>query len=215
VRYTQDGFSVALEKDYFPNIDNFSAATKSGLPTLTARYEGSAGDGVNYVAAGLVRYLTSDDGTTEESAFGYGVFTGLSADFGGFSVQGSVSYFDGANAYLYRSGENFVGIDAYMFNGDLETVAGYGGTLGVSAKVGPGSVNVAYGIAKMDLDDLNRDIGVSATTHESNSNLFVNYQWNPKDHLMMGVELGYFEADFYQGGSADATRIMYSAQYSF
>lgn len=215
VRYTQGGLSVALEKDYFPNIDNYSVATKSSLPTLTARYESSVSKGVNVVVAGLARQLSVDDGVSDESALGYGGFAGVSVQAGSFTIQGVINYSEGANAYLYRSGNDFGGIDAYLFNGDLKTVSGYGGTLGVSTKVGVGSVNIVYGMVEMDLDDYNDDVGVAAGTHESNSNLFVNYQWNPSDNVMMGVELGYFDTEFFSGGSADAKRIMYSAQYSF
>ncbi len=215
VRYTQGAFSVSAEKDYFPNIAQHPDETKTSLPTFTARYESSVSDGVNVVVAGLVRRLSFDDGMTEDSALGYGAFTGVSVKMGEFSIQGAFNYSNGANAYLYRSGNNFGGIDAYLSNGSLETVSGYGGTLGVSANVGPGSLNIAYGMATIDLDDYDNDVGVDAGTHETNTNIFVNYQWNPVENVMMGVELARFEADIYGGGSADASRIMYSTRYSF
>lgn len=213
-RYTTGDFSIALEKDYFPNISS-SVAKKSSLPTLTARYESAVNDDVTFVVAGLVRHLSVDDGSTDASVLGYGAFTGVTVQLDGFSIQGAFNVSKGANAYLYRSGDNFGGTDAYLFNGDLETVTGYGGTIGVSVPTSSGSFNAAYGIAKMDLDDMANDVGVSATAHESNSNIFVNYQWNTTDHIMMGVELGYFDVDFYNGGSEDATRLMYTARYSF
>jgi len=215
VRYTQGGFSVALEKDYFPNVDNWSAATKSSLPTATARYETALSEDVNVVVAGLVRQVAFDDGVTDETAVGYGGFAGASVQLGDVKVQGAVHYHDGANAYLYRSGENFIGIDAYLFNGDLETVPGYAATLGFSTKIGAGDFNAVWGMTKMDLDDYNDDVGVPAGAHETNTTAFVNYLWYPTDNVMMGVELGYFDAEFYHGDSADATRIMYSARFSF
>ncbi|WP_020407850.1 DcaP family trimeric outer membrane transporter [Hahella ganghwensis] len=215
VRYTRGAFSVSAEKDYFPNIDNYSSSTKTSVPTFTARYESSISDSVNVVVAGLVRRLSFDDGMTDESALGYGTFAGASVKLGEFSIQGAFNYSDGANAYLYRSGNDFGGIDAYVFNGSLETVTGYGGTLGVSTSIGSGSLNIAYGMATMDLDDYDNDVGVAVGTHETNTNMFINYQWKPMDNVMMGVELARFETDFYGAGSADASRVMYSARYSF
>lgn len=213
VRYSDGGLSFALEKDYWPSISGGS--TKSSLPTATARYEGSAGDGVNYVVAGLGRLLSVDDGTVDESTVGFGAFTGVNVNLGAVTLHGVINYSNGANGYLYRSGNNFIGTDAYLHNGSLETVSGYGGSIGLSTKVGEGDLNIVYGTVKMDLDDMNNDVGVAAGTHETNTNMFVNYQWYPVDNVMMGVELGYFKSDIYGGGDADATRVMYSAKYSF
>ncbi|WP_425640939.1 DcaP family trimeric outer membrane transporter [Marinomonas gallaica] len=214
VRYTDGGMSFSLEKDYYPNLGN-GATTKSSMPTFTARYEGSASDNVNFVVAGLGRMLASDDGTTDESAVGVGAFTGVNVNMGTVTLHAAINYSDGANAYLYRSGGNFGGTDAYLHNGDLETVSAYGGTIGLSTKVGDGDLNIVYGKVKMDLDDMNNDLGNVGGNNESNSNAFVNYMWYPVDNVMMGVEVGYFKSDYYNGGDADATRVMYSAQYSF
>ena len=54
------------------------------------------------------------------------------------SIQGSVNYSDGANSYMWRSGENYYAADAYVNpnNGDVETISTYGATLGTSIKLG-------------------------------------------------------------------------------
>lgn len=213
VRYTDGSLSVALEKDYWPNLSG--GTSKSSLPTFTARYEGSASDGVNFVVAGLARQLTHDTGVQDDSAIGMGAFTGVDVNLGAVTLHGVINYSNGANGYLYRSGNNFIGTDAYLHNGSLETVSAYGGSIGLSTKVGEGDLNLVYGTVKMDLDDMSDDVGVAAGTHESNTNMFVNYQWYPVDNVMMGVELGYFQADYYGGGDADAMRVMYSTRYSF
>ncbi|WP_231870816.1 DcaP family trimeric outer membrane transporter [Marinomonas aquimarina] len=219
VRYSDGGLSFALEKDYWPNVNDgssdWSGSTKSAAPSFTARYEGSAADGVNYVVAGVGRILTLDDGTTDESAVGFGAFTGVDVNMGAVTLHAVVNYSDGANAYLYRSGGNFGGTDAYLHNGDLETVSAWGGSIGLSTKIGDGDFNIVYGKVKMDLDDMSADLGNVGGNNESNTNAFVNYMWYPVDNVMMGVEVGYFKSDYYGGGDADATRVMYSAQYSF
>lgn len=214
VRYTDGGFSVALEEDYFPNIAN-TADEKSSLPVFTARYEGAASDNVNFVVAGLARSLTSDDGTNDDSAIGMGAFTGLDVNMGAVTLHGVLNYSDGANGYLYRSGANFIGSDAYLNNGDLETVSAYGGSIGLSTKIGEGDFNIVYGTVKMDLDDMQDDLGNVAENHERNTNVFVNYIWYPIDNVTMGVELAHFDVEEYNGDDGDATRLMYSAKYSF
>ncbi|MBM6550163.1 DcaP family trimeric outer membrane transporter [Marinomonas ostreistagni] len=225
VRYTTGGFSVALEEDYYPNIDvatydddgedSNDGNARSSMPVFTARYEGSASDNVNFVAAGLLRQLTNDTGAQDDSAMGFGAFTGVDVDMGGVTLHAVVNYSDGANGYLYRSGGNFGGTDAYLDGNDLETVSAYGGSIGLSTKIGEGDFNIVYGTVKMDLDDMNDDLGTVADNHERNTNVFVNYMWYPVENVMMGVELAHFDVEEYNGDDGDATRLMYSAKYSF
>ena len=213
VRYTDGGLSFALEKNYGSSLNG--GTTKDSLPAFTARYEGAASDSVNFVVAGLARQLSHDTGTQDDTAVGFGAFTGVDVNMGAVTLHAAVNYSDGANSYLYRSGGGWGGTDAYLQGGKLETVSGWGGTVGLSTKIGEGDFNIVYGTAKMDLDDMNNDLGSVGSNNESNSNAFVNYMWYPVDTVMMGVEVAYFKSDYYNGGDADATRVMYSAQYSF
>ncbi|WP_417506946.1 hypothetical protein [Marinomonas gallaica] len=219
IRYTDGGLSFALEKDYFPNVNDgssdWSASTKTSLPTFTARYEGSAAEGVNFVVAGMGRMLTLDDGTTDESTIGFGAFSGVDVNMGAVTLHAVVNYSDGTNSYLYRSGADYTGTDAYLHNGDLETVSAWGGSIGLSSKIGEGDFNIVYGKVKMDLDDMNNDLGNVGGNNKANSNAFVNYIWYPVDNVTMGVELGYFKSDYFDGSDADATRLMYTAKFSF
>lgn len=221
VRYTVGNVSYALEDDYFPNIAN-TTNEKSALPVATVRYEGSMDGGLSLVAAGLLRQLSVDDGANvDETAFGIGAFAGASIDLGdGVSVQGNVNFSDGANSYLYRSGLDFGGPDAYLDGDDLETVSGYGVSLGASFPVGMGQINVSYGITMLDLDDMKDDLALSdaalnALSNETNSNAFVNYQWSPLESVSMGVEYGYFKAERENGDTSDTSRLIYSATFSF
>lgn len=214
IRYTDGNLSFALEKDSSPNLGG-NATKRSSMPTFTARYESSASKDINIVAAGLGRILTSDDGTTNESAFGMGAFTGVDVDMGTVTLHAAINYSDGANGYLYRSGNDFGGTDAYLFNGDLKTISAWGGTIGLSIKAGDGNFNIVYGKVKMDLNDMNNDLGNVGSNNKSNSNTFVNYMWYPVDNVMMGVELAYFKSEYQDGSNADATRLMYSSKFSF
>lgn len=213
VRYTTGGLSVSAEQPVGWGDSTGGAiegATdadeKDGMPALTARYEGSA-DALSFSAAGLVKQVAYDDGTNDDSAIGYGVFGAAKfAVSDTVSIQGSVNYTDGANSYLYLS----YGADAYLDGNDVETISGMAGSIGTSVSLGGGrSVNVMYGMTKLDLDDApNGD-------NETNQNVIVNYMWTPVQNVMMGVELSHWATEANSGDSEEANRIMYSAQYNF
>lgn len=245
LRYTAGPLSVSLEDPRFQRIAGVQAGDSGfdinddgtvtpvaptealqtnasedhSLPALTARFQQELSDVITVSVAGLVQQVKINAGDDDESAFGYGVFAAASfALSGAISIQGAFNYTDGASGYLYRSGSGgFGAADAYLKDGDLETIAGYGGTLGVSADVGPGSLNVGYGFATVDWDDAAGDMGSEfvGAEHKTNSNAFVNYQMTPVENVMIGVEYGYFNVDRQDDESGDANRVLFAAQYSF
>jgi len=214
VRYTTGALSVALEQ---PNTGIANGSAKTSLPAISARFENSGGS-LSYSAAAIVRQVTYDDGANDDSAIGYGAFVaGKLALSDAFSVQGSLNVTDGANGYLYRSGNEFFAPDAYIdSNGDLETISGYGGSLGVSFKMGGGSsINAVYGMTETDFDDALAAGAVAGDTNESNSMAAVNYQWSPVKKVNMGVQYAYHMVDDVSGDDGDASRLMFAAQYNF
>src|SRR5699024_4903359 len=111
---------------------------------------------------------------------------------------GAINYVDGAGNYLYLSGAS----DAYQKGAgpdySLENISGMAGTIGASFDVGGGSsVNIAYGMAKLDMDDYVDDIGGNPT--EQLQNAFVNYMWTPVKSVTMGVEYGFFDKELKSG----------------
>tara|TARA_R100001440_G_scaffold53394_4_gene73097 strand:- start:28066 stop:28923 length:858 start_codon:yes stop_codon:yes gene_type:complete len=221
-RYTMGAMSFSAE-DSNTSVFN-SDDTKESLPTLTARFESAAGP-LSYSAAALVHQISYDTGSDNDDAVGYAVFGAAKfAITPGISIQGALNYSDGANYYLYRSGENFGAADAYLDgSGSLETISGYGGTIGMGFDVGTGSVNVGYGIVTNDWDDAEDDLGLGlpgdddavGNQHETNSNVMLNYQFSPVKNVMMGVEYGYFMVDEVDGDDGDASRILFAGQYNF
>jgi hypothetical protein len=194
-----------------------ASVEKDGLPTFTARIDNSI-DSLSYSAAVLVHQNAYDTGTSDESSFGFGAFAAAKLGLSDMiSVQGALNYSDGANSYLYRSGSNFYAADAYVGpNGDVENIAGFGGTLGVSMKTAPGaSVNVVYGIAMTDLDDAVADGAVAATAQEANSMAAINYQWAPVKNVNMGVQYAFHQSELNSGDTGSASRLHFAAQYNF
>lgn len=216
VRYTTGPMSFSIEDPSAQAVLAAGGNTRTSAPAFTARFEDSA-DAVSYAASASASQVTADDGTNDDSAIGFSAAASAKLKLGDmFSVQGSVNYTDGATGYLWRSGSNYYGPSAYIDGDSVETIEAYGGNVGVSMALGGGSsINVAYGMTTMDLDDA---IAAGATTDadpETNQNLFVNYMWTPVQNVMMGVEYGYFDQETVAGDSADANRLMFAAQYSF
>ena len=218
MRYTTGPLSFSLEE---PTSSFVTTAAndvqKDSMPALTARLEDSA-DGLSYSAAVLAHQVGYDDGTNDESSFGFGAF--LSAKMAVtdmITIQGNVSYSDGANSYLYRSGENFGAASAYVDgNGDVETISGYGATIGTGINLGGGrSINVGYGMVEVDWDDAEADGIAVADQSETNSAIMANYKWSPVKNVMMGVEYQFLSRENVDGTDGDASRILFASQYNF
>ncbi len=227
IRYTTGPLSFSIEDpssqivynsdeiDADDNPTGVSELTKTSMPAFTARFEDST-DAVSYAASAVVSQVSADDGTNDDNAMGFAVSAGAKFKLTDmFSVQGSATYTDGANGYLWRSGSNYFGASAYVDGDSLETIEGYGGNVGVSmALAGGSSINVAYGMTTLDLDDAVA-AGTPDSIAETNQNVFVNYMWTPVKNVMMGVEYGYFDQETVAGDSADANRLLFAAQYNF
>ncbi|MFP3976488.1 DcaP family trimeric outer membrane transporter [Marinobacter sp. KMM 10035] len=212
LRYTTGALSVSAEQP-MNSVEGAGAAAKDGMPALTARFEDSSG-GLSYSAAVLAQQLGYDTGTTDDSAFGFATFVaGKIALSDMITIQGTLSFTDGASNYLYRSGV----ASAYVApNGDVETISGYGGSLGAGFKLGNGrSINIGYGMTEVDLDDGVADGVIAATTSETISAVMANYQWTPVKNVMMGVEYQYGMREVQSGDDGDASRLLFAAQYNF
>jgi hypothetical protein len=225
IRYTTGALSLAIEQPFGSvgnGVDGNGAPetddTKTGSPILSAKLEDSQG-GLSYSAAVMAKQIAYDTGTQDDSAIGYAAFIAgkiMLTDM--FSVQGTIGFADGASSYVYRAGGNFGQYDGYVnpANGDLETVEAYGGALGASMNLGGGrSVNLGYGTATVDLDDAVADSGLSSNTTDTNTMIFLNYQWTPVESVKMGVEFANLETETQGGNDGDANRVMFLAQYSF
>ncbi|RBP76355.1 DcaP family trimeric outer membrane transporter [Marinobacter nauticus] len=214
IRYTTGAVSISLEQPFESGVEG--GVDKTSSPALTARIEDSQG-GMSYSAAVMAKQTSFDDGSDDDSAFGYGAFlAGKIALTEMISIQGAINYTDGANAYVYRAGGNFGQIDAYNDGGDIETVESYGGALSASMGLGEGrSVNLGYGMATVDLDDAVDAGALAANTTDTNTMAFINYQWSPIGKVKMGVEYAYLETETQGGDDGDANRLMFLAQYNF
>jgi hypothetical protein len=210
LRYTTGPASFSIE-DPKGEFAGTAAGTgkKDGTPAFTARFDDKSGS-LSYAASAVVKQNSYDIGTADDTTIGFGVFGAAKiAITDMISIQGAINYADGATGYIYRSG----GKDAYLDNGDLKNLSGVGGTIGTSVNLGGGSsINISYGVAKLDVDDL---ASPTNDPNETNENAFINYQWTPAQSVMMGIEYGYYSNETQGGSSEDANRLMFAAQYNF
>ncbi|TKV69666.1 hypothetical protein FDP08_09415 [Marinobacter panjinensis] len=217
---TDPGFVVGTDTDGDPvYVGRTTASTqKQSLPALTARMEDSSG-GLSYSAAVLAHQVGYDDGSSDESSMGFATFVAAKMALSDMiTVQGSLSYTDGANSYLYRSGENFGAASAYVdpASGDVETISGFGGTVGAGFNLGAGrSINIGYGLVEVDWDDAQDDGVAVAGQSETNSAVMANYKWTPAQDVTMGVEYQFLKRENVSGDDGDASRILFAAQYNF
>lgn len=222
-RYTSGPLSIALEQPNSSILSATGVAEKDSMPAFTARIEDS-NDGMSYSAALLAHQVGYDTGSDDESSFGFATFVAakmMLTDM--ITLQGTLSYSDGANSYLYRSGENFGAASAYVDgNGDVETIAGYGGSIGAGINLGGGrSINIGYGMVEVDWDDAEDDAAAAGLTgaiggqSETNSAVMANYKWTPVKNVMMGVEYQFLKRENVDGSDGDANRLLFAAQYNF
>ena len=222
VRYTRGGLSLAVED---PTSDVHGAGSGGRLlldqnntdtmPDLTARYENTSSR-FQYGGSLVLRRLTVDDGTNSDSTFAYGLAGAWRVTITDrTSIQGGVNYGDGLGAYLYRSGAPGAYLDGL---GDVNSIAGYGGAVGLSHQLTPEvAFNASHGFAKVDYDDARDDLGAAtvADMDEYRSTTFINVLWTPVPRIMFGAELGVVSIEKVDGDDATANRLMLAAQYSF
>lgn len=238
LRYSIGDFHVALEDpggamsgDSFDG--GFDATTngrsiagtdvdrKDRVPDLTLRYESGAG-AAKWASAALIREVAFDTGGEKGSATGWGLFiAGSYALTPTTTIRGQLTGGDGIGAYMKVNPAPA----AYRAGSQLETIPAWGGTLGLSQDIGPGTLNVSYSRVEADWDDAERD-GVSLVS-TGNSGEFIdayddmrelihiNYQWNPTSNVTYGIELSHADRRTIDGRSGNVDRLQGSVIYRF
>lgn len=234
LRYSWKNFHVALEDPngavsgasfdggYSAVVGGRSIAgtdvdRKDSLPDLTLRYE-SRLDTVKYSAAAVVREVALDDGNIDDSVIGWGAYLAGSVNVTpGTTLRGQITGGDGIGAYMKLNPAPA----AYRAGNDLETVFSWGGTLGISQDVGPGTINLAYSYVEADWDDALEDglvlsNGAGGKAFDSERTLVhLNYMWKPTSKLTYGIEVSQASRSAVDNREGDVTRIQGSAIYKF
>ncbi len=218
LRYTTGNLSVALEESgglggqVVEEVGVKAANAKNGLPDFTVRY--ATRGATSYHASAVMRQLAVDDGSEDDSAFGWGVSFGIAQEVtSALTLRASVVHGDGVGGYLNQN----PGAPAYVTaGGDVETIEATGGTLAATLKMGPGAITLGTAIAKADWDDAVEDGLAGATNaNEEFRSTHLNYIWSPVKKITFGVEAAYHEREIWSGDSGNALRLQGMAQYAF
>jgi len=219
LRYTAGAFSVALEDPLNVGRGVVSGPSglpaKAGLPDVTARYQSKVGS-LNYAVAGLVRELSVDNGTVDDSATGWGVnLEGALAVGTNVTLRGTVKYGDGIGGYI-ESSPGATGAYVDPANNSLELIEQFGASASVAVKAGPGAVNIGHAFASADMDDAVSAGAVQANiANEKYQSTHVNYIWSPTSRVTYGVEVGYHTRKVQSGLDGSATRLQAMVQFGF
>lgn len=226
LRYSRGGFAVALEDPSgFIGANTLPLdeenTSQSRLPHLTMRYHGAAAS-LQYAASTVLREIEfhrgADDST--DRTLGWGLALEAKVPLGdALTIQGALVHGDGIGNYIYGNPALASGVGGGYLDGEgqAQTIEASGAALGVSLKAGPGTINLAYGLATADLDDAIADGAVSplAPTDDRWENLFINYMWSPLRDVTYGVEAGFHQRDTARGESGDAVRLQGMVMYRF
>ncbi len=227
LRYSWNGFHVALEN---PDPDDFKDSVaakfnparggyaphpdiKQEVPDITLRYQ-AASERLAYSAAAVARRLSVEaEGTgVDDSATGWGIST--AARFKAterLTLRGALTYGDGIGEYL----QNNPSAPAFVNGDSVETISAWGANLGASLAVGPGAINLGYGISRADLNDV-RNAGLPGAegANKQFQAVHLNYIWSPATRISYGMEMGYHTRDVADGRDGDALRLQGMVKYA-
>ncbi|GKW50549.1 DcaP family trimeric outer membrane transporter [Halomonas sp. NCCP-2165] len=230
LRYSIGDVHIALEDPGGAMSGNsfdggYGAATdidrKDTLPDLTLRYESGAG-AAKWATAALLREVSFDTGRESDSAIGWGLFiAGSYALTPSTTLRGQLTGGNGIGAYMKANPAPA----AYRVGNRIETIPAWGGTLGISQDLGPGTLNVAYSRVEADWDDAERD-GVSLIDTDNSGGfidaydevrelLHLNYLWHPTENVTYGLEVAHAVRETVDRRDGSVARIQGSVIYRF
>mgnify|MGYP003647123751 CR=1 FL=1 len=224
VRYTyamgEGMFSVALE-DSAGTVTNAPAnSAKVDFPNISARYEGK-GDKFKYALGVVGQQFKLDNGSgnatpVNESQTGAGAMFNLSYDLSDqTSILGGVVGGDGMGDYIYIMPGS---LSTYYDGAKIQTLSQLGATLAVSHKLDPKTdLAVSLGYIDTGVDSAKVADGFfNAATVENQKSALITYTFSPAKHLMYGGEIAhYWNTLAASGNTGSATRLQFSAKYSF
>ncbi|WP_336119302.1 DcaP family trimeric outer membrane transporter [Marinobacter salsuginis] len=221
LRYTSDGFSIALEDGgswrgsvSSSSDPSISPANKNELPDLTAKYQGKIGPAKAGIS-GVIRQIQYYDqaSNSEESGFGYGINVETQIPLSDLiTLRGAITYGQGMGGYQYQNPSDPAYVDT---DGDLEVIDSFGTTLGLSLRAGPGSFNMGYGMSKADIDDAVEAGALSNAENESYDSIYLNYIWSPMSGVTYGLEAGRHTREAQNGDDGEAVRVQAQVVYAF
>jgi len=206
IRYTAGAFQIALE-----NPESFVSGSTDRdvgiIPDVAANYKFKGNWGHLRLNA-LLRQITVDEGTVDESETGFGL--GLSGKIkvgSADNIKFSVSVGDGMGRYTS------LGLvkDGMLINGEIETVESVAGFAAYHhAWNAKSSSNLIYSMA-----DITNPTGAAGTENVSSNSIQVNYLYSPVKNITYGIMFLAAERETENGDDGKLNRVQATAKYAF
>ncbi|MBN6149215.1 hypothetical protein JR065_02580 [Xanthomonas sp. AmX2] len=209
VRYTQGGFSVALENPETTLIGTTSS-DRGSMPDLTVRY-GWKGDWGTFGIGGLVRQLKVDRPGFEDSSVGGGLTLGGKWAAGAndsfvYQITGG----EGISRYIGLGITADAALDAA--DGSLDSTGVLAGYVGWRHAFSPKlRTNLIYARSDYDNDTALTGLAVTKNVQSIRGNIF----YTPMPKVDVGAELMYGKREVESGAKGDITRVQFTTKYSF
>ncbi len=219
LRYTQGGFSVALENPettLIPNGGGAGIASDRGtLPDLTLRY-GWKGDWGSFGIGGLLRELridrnaTADLAAIDNSAFGGAFTVGGKWNLGSHDdLRYQLTAGSGFSRYI---GLGITGDSMLDADSDLDALDGIAGYVAWRHLFNPKlRTNLMYARSQYDNDTALTGTGVTRSVQSWRANIL----YSPYPKLDIGAELMMGQREIESGLDGDLTRLQFTTKYSF
>ncbi|UCB54237.1 MAG: hypothetical protein JSW45_09800 [Thiotrichales bacterium] len=205
-RYSRGNFQVALENPQ-SFVDGATDGDVGVVPDLTGNYK-FKGKWGHVRLNGILRQITVDEGTIDESEMGYGFgASGKIKVFANDDIRFSAMYGDGMGRYtslgLVR--------DGVLINNKIETVkstilsAAYRHVWNAKS-----SSNIILSSA-----DIDNPTGSGGGLNKGSTSIQINYLYRPVKQVTYGIMVLGAERETENGDKGELTRIQGSAKYSF
>ncbi len=221
IRYTfapTAGLSVSFSAEnpettgYDDATGNQIAETAGGngfdiFPDITGAVQYSTGPFTMRFSA-IGKYLNYDDGTNDDSAFGWGLQGSANVDIGQFRMFGAVHGGDGIGRHMLFTN----GYDATWDGSDLEPNMQWGLTGGAGIKYND-FLRSSFNYSRVDAED--RDTPATDVLGTTVQVFHGNLIWAPVPRVKMGIEGIYGHEELASGKTDYQVRIHAGAQFSF
>ena len=218
IRWTNGGLQLAVESpatrlnwDVDGSLSTAFDDFHEGIPDLVARYNGKAG-GLSWSAAGIVRELSYDDGTADDSQMAYGLSLSGKWMLGKDDIRFMFNYGDGLGRYLGLNAFNdgYVGTD-----GDIETIDQLGAFVSYQ-HFWSSQWSSSFSLSMSQADNPGQsDFSPTNSLAESYQSAHASLWYMPAPKYSMGGELIYATKEMEDGRDGDLSRLQFAVKYAF
>ncbi len=218
LRWTSGGLQLAIENpatrlnwDVDGSLSTAFDDFHEGIPDLVARYNGKVG-GLSWSAAGIVRELSYENSTADDSQMGYGLSLSGKWMLGKDDLRFMFNYGDALGRYLGLNSFN----DGYVgANGDIETIDQWGAFVSYQHFWSPKwSSSFSLSASQADNPSVN-EFSPAGSLAESYQSLHGSLWYHPAPKYSMGGELIYASKELEDGRDGDMSRMQFAVKYAF